>query len=305
MSTSTEPSTETYALGIASRITGISPDLLRAWERRHGAVTPRRTPGGTRRYTSDDLRRLRSIKAAVDAGHRIGEVARLDDAELERLANADPVANDERIAEVLAALARLDPVETRRLLAVNFATLGPQCFARDFAFPLVEEIGRRWSEEQLGIAAEHLASSLLSDMLGAALQPNASAASGPRMVFATMPGERHALGLQMAALTAMGAGANPVYLGPDVPCDDLIAAMRTTGADVLALAVVTQSPEEASRSLRTLRAALPRRCQVWLGGRGAAEVPRIEGVRAIDGLDTLAHRVQAFRHSPYAEEHRG
>jgi hypothetical protein len=52
----------TYPLRTAARLTGLSPELLRAWERRHGVVEPLRTPGGTRRYSAADLERLLLIR---------------------------------------------------------------------------------------------------------------------------------------------------------------------------------------------------------------------------------------------------
>ena len=62
----------TYPLRTASRLTGLSPDLRRAWERRYGVIEPMRTPGGTRRYSAADIERLRLVKAAVDAGLSTG-----------------------------------------------------------------------------------------------------------------------------------------------------------------------------------------------------------------------------------------
>ena len=71
-----EPVELTYPLRTATRLTGLSPEVLRARERRYGVVQPLRTSGGTRRYRAADLERLRLVKAAVDAGHRVGEVAK-------------------------------------------------------------------------------------------------------------------------------------------------------------------------------------------------------------------------------------
>ena len=56
----------TYPLRTITRLTGLSPELLRAWERRYNAIRPLRTAGGTRRYTNQDLERLKLLKAVVD-----------------------------------------------------------------------------------------------------------------------------------------------------------------------------------------------------------------------------------------------
>ncbi len=67
-----------YRIGAVSRLTGISPDALRIWERRYAAVSPQRSPGGGRLYSAQDVARLRLMKQLVDAGDAIGEVATLD-----------------------------------------------------------------------------------------------------------------------------------------------------------------------------------------------------------------------------------
>ena len=67
----------TYPLRTAARLTGLSPELLRAWERRHGVVEPFRTPGGTRRYSDEDLARLGLIQELTSAGVNLEGVRRI------------------------------------------------------------------------------------------------------------------------------------------------------------------------------------------------------------------------------------
>ncbi len=66
-----------YRIGAASRLTGITADTLRVWERRYSVVTPGRSPKGGRRYSREDVSRLALIKQLVDAGHAIGSVVSL------------------------------------------------------------------------------------------------------------------------------------------------------------------------------------------------------------------------------------
>jgi len=287
-----DPAAETtYPLGAATRLTGLSAEVLRAWERRYGAVQPPRTPGGTRRYRAQDLERLRLLKAAVDAGHRIGDVARLDDAELARRASRQQEVSSRQIEAALAALADLDATEVHRLLSIQLSTLGAARFVTDFALPLVHEIGERWAHGTLSVASEHLASGVLRAMLGSALQPGASALLGPRILFATPSGEPHELGLQMAALTAMGAGARPIYLGAQLPLEELTHAVEQTRATALALSLVTIGVADATRILGALRSALAPNVQLWIGGAAAAKLRPISGVERIPTLEALESRV--------------
>ena len=74
---STSESTR-YRIGAVARLTGISPDTLRIWERRYAAVSPQRSPRGGRLYSPGDVERLRLMKQLVDGGDAIGAVANLD-----------------------------------------------------------------------------------------------------------------------------------------------------------------------------------------------------------------------------------
>jgi DNA-binding transcriptional MerR regulator/methylmalonyl-CoA mutase cobalamin-binding subunit len=281
----------TYSLGVASRLTGLSGEVLRAWERRYGAVQPPRTPGGTRRYRERDLERLRLLKAAVDAGHRIGDVARLDDDELARRASRTRDNGGAALEEVLGALSRYRGADAQRLLAIQLAALGAVRFATEIALPLVREIGDRWASGRMTVASEHLASGILRSLFGSSLQPSASSLMGPRIVFATPSGERHELGLQMAALTAMGAGAAPIYLGADLPVDEMLHAAERSDARVLALSLVTIARADATRVVRELRRRLAPRVRIWLGGAAAPSLPAIDGVECIRSLEACEARV--------------
>jgi DNA-binding transcriptional MerR regulator len=281
----------TYPLRAAARVTGVSPALLRAWERRHGVVDPIRTPGGTRRYRATDLERLRLVKAAVDAGQRIGQVARLDVAELKRRTAVAEARADAPLDEILVALERLEGAECQRLLSLRLCALGPARFARELALPLLREIGGRWVDGRMGIAPEHLASGILRSLLGSALQPTAASLLGPRIVFATPTGERHELGLLGAALTALGAGANPLYLGAELPVEDLLAAVEGAGAAALALSLVTIPAAEATRTVGALRGGMADAVRLWLGGAGASDLDLPHGADRIESLDDLEQRV--------------
>ena len=287
----TEAEERTYPLGAAARLTGLTPDLLRAWERRYEIVVPLRTPGGTRRYRASDLDRLRLVKAAVDSGYRIGEVAQLDAEEIaRRIADSTPPPGSP-IESVISALDRLDGPEVERLIGLQLAALGPVHFAKAFAVPLLDEIGQAWIAKRLCVASEHLASSVLRSLLGSSLRAQQGALLEAPIVFSTLPGERHELGLLIAALTAAGAGGHVVYVGPDMPIAELVTAVAKTRARVLALSSVSQPAEQVSSLVAELREALPADVELWLGGGGSSDLELPAGVTRIESLDSLEQRV--------------
>ena len=71
-----------YRIGAVAKLTGISTDTIRAWERRYGVVEPDRDENNNRYYTDRHISKLISVKRLVDAGQAIGTVCRLSDQEL-------------------------------------------------------------------------------------------------------------------------------------------------------------------------------------------------------------------------------
>jgi DNA-binding transcriptional MerR regulator/methylmalonyl-CoA mutase cobalamin-binding subunit len=281
-----------YALGAVARLTGLSPHVLRAWERRYGVVQPARSPGGTRRYSEAQVARLRLLCAGVDAGHPISELAPLDDAELGRLVGQHEERAQPRLREMFEVLDALDGAELERRLGMLLAALGPREFARSVATPLLVGVGERWQRGELRIAAEHAASAALRSLLGSALRFRPAHLNGsPRIVFATPASEAHELGLLMAAVCAQERGAHAVYLGCDLPAPEITGAASRAGASGVALSLVCLGAAAAAREIRNVRRALPERAFVWVGGAGSGAVELPAGVRRIDGLDDLERQV--------------
>lgn len=74
-----------YAISVAAELTGAPIQSIRLWEH-HGLLSPARTPGGTRRYSADDLARIARITALVTAGVNIAGIGRILDLEDDNVA---------------------------------------------------------------------------------------------------------------------------------------------------------------------------------------------------------------------------
>jgi DNA-binding transcriptional MerR regulator/methylmalonyl-CoA mutase cobalamin-binding subunit len=288
-----KPTEMTYSLGLVSRLTGLSPHVLRAWERRYGAVEPLRTAGGTRRYRESDLARLRLIQAAVGAGHPIGDVARLDEAELRRRARVREGDERPALREILEALDSLDAAEAERLLGIQLAALGPPRFAQSVVLPLLAEVGSRWERRELCVASEHLASVVVRSLLGPLLRRRAGVPT-PALLFTTLTGDHHELAVLVAAVIATDLGANAVYLGPDLPPAEVALAVEKTDAAAVVVGVSRFNGSAIrTRSLAELRRVLPASVAIWVGGAGLAGVDLPKGVEALASLEVLEQRVAA------------
>jgi DNA-binding transcriptional MerR regulator len=285
----------TYALGAVVRLTGLSDHTLRAWERRYGAVEPQRTPGGTRRYTEADIARLRLLRRGVEAGHPISELVKLPDAEIERRLASLGEAPAPRVDALLRAVERLDESEVQRLLGVQLAALGAREFAHSVAAPLLQEVGERWRDGRLSIAAEHGLSAALRGLLGAVLSFGRPRGSEVLILFTTPSGERHELGTLMAAIRAQELGAQALYLGPDLPTDEIVAAALDSRASAVALGVVKRAKRELASDLRSIRRELPPPVALWVGGAAVHGMEPPAGVRVIEDISGLDSQVALLR----------
>jgi DNA-binding transcriptional MerR regulator/methylmalonyl-CoA mutase cobalamin-binding subunit len=279
-----------FSLGAVVRLTGLSDHTIRAWERRYDAVRPARSPKGTRRYSRAEIERLQLLRAAVEAGHRIGDIARLSDREIEQRLEALPSPERRPLDEIREALERLDLSEVERWLGLQLAVLGTGAFCEEIALPLLREAGDRWERGEGSVASEHLLTSATRGLLGTALRSVPRVAGAPRLVFTTPQGERHELGALVAAVTAAGQGASVTYLGPDLPVDEVVSACHRLRADAVGLSVVTLPPEAARRYLEQLRESLAPETAVWVGGANAPDAEPDSGVQRL-ALEDLGRAV--------------
>jgi len=290
-----------YAPAAVAQMTGISAHVLRAWERRYDAVRPERTSGGARRYSGRDVRRLRLLRRAVDAGHPIGQVGRLPDGELERrLAFGGSHAETGAVLtlpveRVLEQARRMEMDAMERTLSLQLAALGPRSFVRDLGVPLLRRIGEEWERDELSVAAEHAASATLRSLLGTTVRREGMISGGPTVVFATPAAERHELGTLMAATHALGSGARVIYLGPDLPAAEIAYAARSVAARAVALGICESAPASVRGEIETLRQALPSSVEVWLGGNGAASLGAVGELFFIESLEEIDDHVARIR----------
>ncbi len=105
------------------------------------------------------------------------------------------------------------------------------------------------------------------------LDSYAKVARGPAMIFATLAGERHELGLLMSALIAASLGCSCYYLGPDLPAVEIGQFARRVAATAVALSVVLDSGlQRVETDLRALPAELPEQTWIRIGGSASRKL---------------------------------
>lgn len=297
-----------YPIRAVARLTGITVDTLRAWERRYHVVSPTRDDRG-RLYSDVDLRRLQLLAAAVDRGHAIGRIARVSDAELERLIAAPrlpavlaPVPDSGRspVAMLLEAVNAFDYAGVERELNRLTLSLSPRDLVHRVVLPVMRRVGEDWHNERLSVAQEHLISAALRSLLGAMVRLYARLDSPRRLMFATPGGERHEFGVLAAAMLTAAGGLGVVYLGPDLPGRQIVDAAAPSGVEIVVLATVNpEATRDIRRNLEYTIDHLPPPIELWIGGDLPAELepvlsrPRVVRLRDFESFERQLARVGA------------
>lgn len=314
MTTPADSTLPRYPVRLVALRTGLTPHVLRAWERRYGVVTPTRSDGGQRLYSQQDVERLTRLRRLTDGGHAIGHLASLELGELARLdeeSAAETVADSppggraappseefvrESAAAALRAIRRLDAVELQAILERAAVTAGVPAFLDGVVVRVLESIGRGWRERSVSIAQEHLATAVIRRVLGWLLGVYRVKGAAPRLVVATTPGQVHELGALMVAVSAAAEGWAVTYLGPDLPVAELVSAATETEARAVAISIVyALDDRDVAAALREARAGLPARVPLLLGGAGVATIPLEREVAGIVVMDSLAELRVALR----------
>jgi methanogenic corrinoid protein MtbC1 len=279
---------KTHPIQVVARRTGLTPDVIRVWERRYHAVSPQRAKGKRRLYTDEEVDRLLLLRKLTRSGRRIGDVAALSDDELRVM-----VAEDDRAAAAAADVAGpmrprargkqdvleecFQAIEAMDGEALESALLGASMEMSEtelidrVIIPLMHEVGERWHDGSLRIMHEHMASAVVRSVLSNGSRSRMRSDNAPVAVVTTPAGQLHEMGALMVALNASREGWNVVYLGPNIPADEVAAAAMKRKAKLVALSIVYPMDDPlVAEGLRRLRKLIGDDIPILAGGRGAS-----------------------------------
>src|SRR3954454_12133906 len=231
-------------IGELSRRVGVTPDVLRAWERRYGVLRPHRSRSGQRLYGAADEDRVRRMLALIESGYSASVAARL--ATAPEAATPPPAAGALTDLAGLAddfraSLHALDEAGAEAAFDSLLAGFALDTVLRDAVLPFLHDLGERWARGTVSVGQEHFATAVVAGRLHA-LTRGWDAGIGPRAVLACPTDERHDLGLLCFALALRGRGWRVSYLGADTPADAGPGIAEELDAELVVLGAVRAEP---------------------------------------------------------------
>jgi MerR family transcriptional regulator, light-induced transcriptional regulator len=275
---------ELLRIGELSKRAGVSPELLRAWERRYGLLRPARSAGGLRLYSPADVERVALMQQHLAEGMAAAEAAAAavrdrSDEEAARTALRPAAIRD----ELATALDAFDEPRAQAILDRLLALATVETLLAEVVVPYLQELGDRWQRGDASVAQEHFASGVLRGRL-LGLARGWGLGLGPVAVLACLPGEQHDLGLIAFGLALRSHGWRIVYLGPDSPIDTVADVSHQLEPSLVVLNAVSR--ERVRPVLPKLR-SLARRHRLAIGGSAAEdETLEKEGILALTGDPT-------------------
>jgi MerR family transcriptional regulator, light-induced transcriptional regulator len=262
-----------YRIKSVAALTGLTTSTLRAWERRYGLVEPQRTRGGYRVYSEDDVARLSRIKSLLDNGFKVSEAISLVEREVPILPRGD--ASTESLEtireELIQALLQMDRPRASRS-AMRLSSLTFERRIDEVLLPAIRTIGSMWVCGEANAAQEHFASAFVREkLIGMLEELDAGPADGPEVVCMGVPGEQHEIGLLAASVYLALRGWRVTYLGPNLPYEDLGAALAARPPRLLCTAIINNGdPVRGREIVNRLQALVPDRTEIIVGGSGIA-----------------------------------
>lgn len=300
-----------HPIQIVSKRTGISADVLRAWEKRYAAVEPTRSDTGRRLYSDLDIERLSILRQLTEGGRRIGDVAALSLDQLVELlgeeegaepgaqpAAAPPAAprphsEEDRPHLPLArdALLAGDEARLQEVLGLAAVELSTPVFLHEIGAPLLRDVGTRWRAGDMRLSPERVLSLGLSLLFGGRSTFRLAGPGAPVALFAPCGSDRAELDSLLAGSAAGIAGWRSLALAPLESVDEILALARETRAAwiVLSLRELEEGAAWAER-LASLDAGRPGKTGLLAfceEGSKEAELAGAGGARLVHGLGAL------------------
>jgi DNA-binding transcriptional MerR regulator len=283
-----------YSIKDLERLTGIKAHTIRIWEKRYNLIEPERTSGNIRAYRDAELKKLLNISILNKHGYKISKIANFTSDQIADNVNklsestTDTVSQIENLA---IAMIDLDENKFEKILSQSIIQLGFEDTVNRILRPFFVKIGLMWQTGSINPAQEHFVSNLVRQKMLVAIDSQIAGDSPHSKNFTLFlpEGEMHELGLLFANYLIRKRGHHVVYLGQNVPLDDLIEIEHIRPSEYMLTAFITSLTHCNLQSyLNRLLEQFPEKKVFLTGEQAVSMLDHLpDNVKYLDSPETL------------------
>ena len=227
-----------YSMAQVESLTGIKGHTLRVWERRYHFLQPERTETNIRYYSDKQLRLLLNIAILNRNGVKVSAIDKMAEAEIEEQVlnithRTETEVNDD-IARLTICMLEMDEAEFEKAFQLHVMRRGLLSTVTEIVYPFLSHVGVLWTTRKTLPAQEHFITNLIRQKIISAIDaiptPKENA---PSILMFLTEGELHEIGLLLAAYIAKDLGWRVIYLGQNVPTENIKNVTTITNPDLL------------------------------------------------------------------------
>jgi DNA-binding transcriptional MerR regulator len=234
-----------YSIKDLEHLSGIKAHTLRIWEQRYGLINPKRTDTNIRFYDQDDLKLILNVSLLKDNGFKISKIAQMSKEEMHEtvLEIADKATSfADQIYGLTLAMIDLDEQRFEKIISSNTLKIGFERTMLNIIYPFLTKIGIMWITDSINPAQEHFISNLIRQKVIVAIdgQYETFDEEAKKYMLFLPEGELHELSLLFANYLIRARGNRVVYLGQNMPFQDLQVAFNAYKPDYLLTIMTTK-----------------------------------------------------------------
>lgn len=218
-------------------LTGVKAHTIRIWEQRYSFLKPQRTDTNIRYYNNEELKTILNIALLNKYGYKISHIDRMSEEEVrEKIVSlSNSQAQQERVInELIQHMIDLKLEDFEDLLDNYIQAKGIEKTINFIIFPFMERIGVLWITDHINPAQEHLVSNIIRQKLIVGIENVSSPMISDKSILLFLPeGEYHELGLLFIQYLLKSRGIYALYLGANVPLEDVAYVAKIKKPDYL------------------------------------------------------------------------
>ena len=241
-----------YQITELEQLTSIKAHTIRIWEKRYNLIEPVRTSTNYRRYNDDQVKKLINVSTLISSGYKISKIAGFSEKEFylkiieSKSTKKEDVIFTKFINELLVAMIDFDEQAFGKTYSAVIKRFGLFETVLNVLYPLLNKIGLFWLMNDVIPAQEHFASCLIKRKIITATDALPFAKRRKKkFLLLLVPGEMHDLSLLFANYMIRSKGHETIYLGQDVPYENISLVLKQTKPNfLLTFFTISQNPKD-------------------------------------------------------------